>query len=90
MIRLNSPTVRYQRIRRTRPSFLEGIGRLFDFGGFLDDRTRTISGFEADRIVLDDDKRSIRRDYRIAMRRRVLQNDTSRRIMDQDHGRNGK
>lgn len=90
MIHKQNSKVRYQRIRRTSPSFLEGVGRLFDFGGFLDDRTRTISGFQADRIALDSDKRAIYQDYHRALRRRVLQNDLSRRITDQEYDRNGK
>jgi hypothetical protein len=90
MIHKQNSKVRYQRIRSTRPSLLEGVGRLFDFGGFLDDRTRTISGFQADRIALDSDKRALYRDFRRALRRSVLQNDLSPRITDQKYDRNGK
>jgi hypothetical protein len=43
---------RYTGLRYARPSFLEGVGRLFDFGGFLNTRN-TVPTLQDD-MRLDD------------------------------------
>lgn len=51
------------------PSFLEGVGRLFDFGDVLNQYNRSESAEEADRIALQMDVEAVADDLRTAMAR---------------------
>jgi len=49
-----------------RPSFLEGVGRLVDFGGFLNEYNYSPNGNEADNLALWADWTAIGNDMRVA------------------------
>lgn len=49
------------------PSFLEGVGRVFDFGGILNQYNRTRSPEDADRIALQMDFEAVADDLRTAI-----------------------
>lgn len=52
----------------TRPSFLEGVGRILDFGGALSIYNRSLTGAVADSRAIASDWRAVGRDLRTAMR----------------------
>jgi len=45
-----------------RPSFLEGVARIFDFGDTLSEYNEAIDGPQADRLALMADAAAVRRD----------------------------
>ena len=51
-----------------RPSFIEGVARIFDFSGSLNVYNESPSGQEADRQALENDWRAVGDDLRAAMR----------------------
>lgn len=57
-----------------RPSFLEGVARLFDFGGTLQTYNDSDSVEEADRIALAMDLQAIGEDMRTAIQLFVEEN----------------
>lgn len=50
-----------------RPSFAEGVGRLFDFGNTLSEYNRSPSGDEADATALRADGLALGEDMRMAL-----------------------
>jgi hypothetical protein len=46
-----------------RPSFIEGVARLLDFGGTLNEYNSSPSGAMADRFALEADWRAIQQDF---------------------------
>jgi hypothetical protein len=54
-----------------RPSFIEGIGRIFDIAGTLNEYNSSLSGVQADRLAFKADVASLRRDIAIA-RQQIL------------------
>lgn len=56
-----------------RPSFLEGIARLFDFGGWLNQYHYSSSNEEADSRAIESDWRFVGEDLREAIRQYIKQ-----------------
>ena len=52
----------------SRPSFIEGIGRLLDFGGTLNEYNRSLTGEQADANAFASDWLALRSDFQEAMR----------------------
>jgi hypothetical protein len=50
-----------------RPSFVEGIGRLFDFGGTLNEYNYSLDEDQADQVALECDWHAIGQDLRAAV-----------------------
>ncbi len=50
------------------PSFLDGMARLLDFAGTLNEYNSSLSGVQADRIALASDWRAIGDDLRLVIR----------------------
>jgi hypothetical protein len=50
-----------------RPSFLEGVGRVIDFGGTLTEFNGSVTGAVADAVALASDWQAIGEDLEIAM-----------------------
>jgi hypothetical protein len=50
------------------PSFLDGMARLLDFAGTLNEYNSSLSGEQADRIALASDWRAIGDDLRLVIR----------------------
>lgn len=51
-----------------RPSFAEGMGRILDFGGFLNEYNYSASGAEADDEALRADFRAVAEDFQEVIR----------------------
>lgn len=49
-----------------RPSFLEGVGRIMDFGGTLNEYNYSLDGAQADRLALMADMQALRADIAAA------------------------
>ncbi len=52
-----------------RPSFLEGIARLFDFGNTLQEYNCTLTGEQADRLAMKADWYAVGSDIRVVLRK---------------------
>ena len=52
-----------------RPSFLEGMGRAIDLGGFLNEYNNSLSPSQADRLALKSDVAALKRDVALARER---------------------
>lgn len=52
-----------------RPSFWEGFGRLFDFGGTLNEYNRSVTPQQADYFAIASDWQAIGDDMRVAIGR---------------------
>lgn len=51
------------------PSFLEGVGRVFDFGDILNQYNRSTSAEEADRVALQMDLEAVADDLKTVIAR---------------------
>jgi hypothetical protein len=58
---------RYTSLFYTQPTFLEGVGRLLDVGGFFDDHDVALSETEIDRVALASDWYAVGEDLRRAI-----------------------
>lgn len=57
----------YSELLYARPSFLEGVARIFDFGGTLNEYNGPSSGLEADAAALWSDWAAVGEDMRAAI-----------------------
>jgi hypothetical protein len=60
-----------------RPSFIDGVARLFDLGDTLTEYNQSLSPQQADEIALRADREAVAEDFRVAFGRAVRQRGTT-------------